>query len=62
MTVKAWLKGHDFDLQDLVTLLPSGDTRVAREGDRYYVTSTEIDQRPDGGEPYQVAPPGFCSA
>ena len=55
MTVRAWIKGHDFDLQDLATLLPSGDTRVVKEGDRYYLASTEIDRRPEGVEPYQIA-------
>jgi hypothetical protein len=56
MTVKAWLKGHDFDLQDLASLLPSGETRVMKEGDRYYIASTEMDHRPAGVEPYQIAP------
>ena len=45
MTVRTWLKGNDFDLQDLATLLPCGDTRVVKEGERYYLASTEIDQR-----------------
>jgi len=35
MTVKAWLEGHQFDLEDLVQLLPSGDVRVVREDDAY---------------------------
>jgi hypothetical protein len=35
VAVKAWLEGHEFDLEDLATLLPTGDTRVIKEGDGY---------------------------
>ncbi len=56
MTVKAWLEGHQFDLEALAELMPSGDTRVVREGDDYYLTSTEIDNRADGVKFYEVAP------
>ena len=50
MTMKAWLTGHKFDLQDLVDLLPSGDVRVVREDDDddFYLTSPEIDNPPEG--------------
>ena len=50
MTMKAWLTGHEFDLQDLVDLLPSGDVRVVREDDDddFYLTSPEIDNPPEG--------------
>ena len=48
MTMKAWLTGDEFDLQDLVDLLPSGDVRVVREDDEFYLTSPEIDNPPEG--------------
>lgn len=56
VTVKAWLRGHDFDLRDLVGLLPSGDVRVVKDVDGYYLTSVEIDDRPEGVPFYEVAP------
>jgi hypothetical protein len=55
MTIKAWLKGHDFDLQDLVDILPSGDVRVIREGDEYYLTSADIDHPPEGTAFHDIA-------
>jgi hypothetical protein len=55
MTMKAWLTGHEFDLSDLGELLPSGDVRVEREGDEYYLTSPEIDNPPEGMAFYDVA-------
>lgn len=55
MTVKAWLRGHDFDLQDLADLFPTGDTRVVRDGDGYYLTSIEIDHAPEGVPFYEIA-------
>jgi hypothetical protein len=48
MAMKAWLTGHEFDLQDLVELLPSGDVRVVQEGNGYYLTAPEIDNPPEG--------------
>lgn len=56
MTMKAWLVGHEFDLEDLTDLLPAGDVRVVKEGDRYYLTSSEIDNQPDGLPYYEIAP------
>jgi hypothetical protein len=56
VTVKAWLRGHDLDLQDLADLLPSGDTCVVKDVDGYYLTSVEIDDRPEGVPFYEVAP------
>jgi hypothetical protein len=56
MTVKAWLEGHQFDLEALAELLPTGNTRVIRQGDRYYLTSTEIDNRSPDVKFYEVAP------
>lgn len=56
VTVKAWLRGHDFDLQDLADLLPSGNTCVVKDVDGYYLTSVEIDDRPEGVPFYEVAP------
>ena len=56
MTFKAWLDGHEFDLEDLTDLLPTGDTQVVKEGGSYYLTPTEIDNRPEGVPFYEVAP------
>ena len=56
VTVKAQLRGHDFDLQDLADLLPSGDTCVVKDVDGHYLTSAEIDDRPEGVPFYEVAP------
>jgi hypothetical protein len=55
MTKKVWLDGHPFDLEDLADLLESGDTRVVREGDRFYLTSHNIDNAPQGVEYYDAA-------
>lgn len=55
MTVKAWLEGHEYDLDDLIELLSSGNTRVVKDNDGYYLTSTEIDDRPTGVPFYEVA-------
>jgi hypothetical protein len=55
VTVKAWLEGHQFDLQDLAELLSSGDVRVVREDDRYYLTSPGIDNPPQGATYFNVA-------
>ena len=56
MTVKAWLDGHQFDLEDLAYLLPTGDVRVIKEGDRYYLSAPELDNPPQGKQFYEVAP------
>ena len=56
MTVKAWLEGHPYDLEDLADLLPTGDVRVVKEGERYYLTSPQIDNPPAGRQIYEVAP------
>jgi hypothetical protein len=55
MTRKAWLEGDQFDLQDLAELLPSGDVRVVREGDAYYLTAPQIDNPPEGSTFYEAA-------
>lgn len=56
MSMRAWLEGHQFDLDELVALLPTGDTRVVKDGDAYYLVSTQIDDRPDDVRFYEVAP------
>jgi hypothetical protein len=57
MVVKAWLEGHQFDLDALVALLPTGDTQVVRDDDGgYYLTAAEIDDRPADTPFYEVAP------
>jgi hypothetical protein len=49
--VKAWLQGHQFDLEDLAELLAEGDVRVVHDDaeDAYYLTSPEIDNPPEAG-------------
>jgi hypothetical protein len=54
VTVKAWLEGHQCDLQDLAELLSSGDVRVVREDDSYYLTSPKIDNPPQGATFYEA--------
>ncbi|WP_006247747.1 hypothetical protein [Mycolicibacterium tusciae] len=51
MTVKAWLEGHQFDLQDLTELLADGEVRVVHDVDEdaYYLTAPEIDNPPQAG-------------
>lgn len=53
--VKAWLDGHPYDLEELAELLPTGDTRVVKEGDDYYLASLRIDNRPEDVPFYAVA-------
>lgn len=55
MSVKAWLQGHEFDLQDLADLLPSGDTRVQKDEEGYFLTSVEIDNRAADVSRHQIA-------
>jgi hypothetical protein len=47
VAVKAWLTGHEFDLECLVDLLRSGDVRVVKEGDQFYLTSPALDAAGD---------------
>jgi hypothetical protein len=59
VTMKAWLDGHPFDLQDLADLLANGPVRVVRDSDsdheRYYLTAPEIDDPPNGIPFYDAA-------
>ncbi|MDR3664388.1 MAG: hypothetical protein ACLP75_07055 [Mycobacterium sp.] len=52
MTNKAWLEGHQFDLEDLAEQLAAGDVRVVRDEteNAYYLTSPEIDNPPEAGQ------------
>jgi hypothetical protein len=54
--VKAWLEGHQLDLEILTEMLPTGDTRVIKTDSGYYQTAAEIDDRPTGVPFYEVAP------
>ena len=56
MTVKAWLEGHQFDLEALANLLPTGDIRVVKEQERYYLTSSQLDSPPPEKTLYELAP------
>jgi hypothetical protein len=53
VSVKAELKGHDFDLDALVHLFPSGPVR---ENGVHYLLADEIDNRPQGVQYYEGAP------
>jgi hypothetical protein len=57
VTTKAWLEGHQFDLQDLAELLAEGDVRVVHDEaeDAYYLTAPEIDNPPSGTTFYEAA-------
>jgi hypothetical protein len=55
--MKAWLDGHQYDLEDLAQLLPTGDTRVVKEGDEYYLESLSIDNQPEHVPFYTAAQP-----
>jgi hypothetical protein len=55
MPKKAHLEGHQFDLDHLTQLFPSGDVTVVHEDDRYYLTASEIDNPPPGTKFHEVA-------
>jgi len=57
MTTKAWLEGHQFDLDDLAQLLATGDVRVVHDADEngYYLSAPEVDNSPHGKTFYEVA-------
>ena len=57
VTIKAWLEGHQFDLQDLAELLAEGDVRIVHDDaeDAYYLAASEIDNPPAGSEFDDVA-------
>jgi len=52
---KVWLESDQFDLEALAEHLQSGDSRVVREGDDYYLTSPEIDAAPDDVQANDIA-------
>jgi len=54
--MKVELKGHEFDLDALVHLFPSGPIRVVRENGVHYLLAYDIDNRPQGVQYYEVAP------
>lgn len=55
--MKVWLEGHQFDLESLAELLPTGDIRVEADGNGgFYLTANEIDNRPAGVPFYAIAP------
>jgi hypothetical protein len=55
MTMKAWLEGHEFDLEDLARLLPTGDVRVIKEDNGFYLTAAELDNPTPGRAFHEVA-------
>jgi hypothetical protein len=54
--MKAELNGHEFDLDALVGLFPSGPIRVVRENGVHYLLADEIGDRPQRVQYYEVAP------
>jgi hypothetical protein len=44
-----------FDRDHLAQHLPSGDIKVVRDGDRYYLASPKIDNPPAGTKNHEVA-------
>jgi hypothetical protein len=56
VSMKVELKGHEFDLDALVHLFPSGPIRVVRENGVHYLLADDIDNRPQGVQYYEVAP------
>jgi hypothetical protein len=53
---KAELRGHEFDLDALMHLFPSGPIRVVRENGIHYLLADDIDDRPQGVQYDEVAP------
>jgi hypothetical protein len=53
--MKAWLEGHEFDLQDLADLLPSGSPRVTKEDGDFFPSSVELDDLSPGAHLHEVA-------
>lgn len=47
--VRARLVGHPFDLETLANVFPSGDPRVFRDGDEFWVESSRLDAFATGG-------------
>lgn len=55
MGMKVWLEGKEFDLQDLADLLPTGDTRVERNSQGFFLAAKEIDEAGPDEPYYEVA-------
>ena len=56
VTMKAWLEGGIYTLQYLADNLPTGDIRVCREGEGFYLSSSKLDNLPsDSGQLLDVA-------
>lgn len=54
MTVRALLKGDEFDLQTLVDMFPEGDPcAVKAHEDWFHLEATELDPGPLSGNPNQ---------
>src|SRR5690242_11335502 len=58
VSVKAWLEGHQFDLDKLVELFREGPTRVSVEDGKYYLVEPTLDQAVASNVPLiDAAPP-----
>jgi hypothetical protein len=54
VTRKAWIETDQFDLESVAQHLQSGDATVVYEGDRYYLSSPEIDAAPDDSQANEI--------
>lgn len=54
--MRARLTGHEFDLLDLADFFPTGDPRVVKDGDTFYIESAALNPAP-GGRPFYEAGP-----
>jgi hypothetical protein len=50
VTLKVWLRAHDYDFDVLARMFAVGDTRFLREGARRYLTNRELDEVAESGE------------
>jgi hypothetical protein len=56
VTLKVWLRAHDYDFDVLARMFAVGDTRFLREGGRSYLTNRELDEVAESGEvPHEQA-------
>ena len=54
MPRKAWLAGHQFDLEALADCLHHGDNKIECDGNEYYLTSPEIDAAADDQQANEI--------
>jgi hypothetical protein len=56
VTLKVWLRAHDYDFDLLARIFAVGDTRFLREGARSYLTNRKLDELAESGDvPHEEA-------